>query len=116
MVTVPVFDMKAMILSIVHDDVLMRKENVAPGLDIFTGAVEGGYEGNLNYGEFHTGDAWKPAVKRIAGTSQKYMPFGMIVFGDKSHTDQHGTLSLTPVTFTATFFNHAAEIRFDRTQ
>jgi hypothetical protein len=69
MVTVPVFDMKAMILSIVHDDVLMRKENVAPGLDIFTGAVEGGYEGNLNYGEFHTGDAWKPAVKRIAGTS-----------------------------------------------
>jgi hypothetical protein len=107
MVTVPVFDMKAMILSIVHDQELMRKENFAPGLDIFTGEVDGGYEGNLNYGEFHTGDRWKPAVKRIVGTSKKYMPFGIIVFGDKSHTDLHGTLSLTPVTFTATFFNRA---------
>ena len=33
------------------------------------------------------------------------MPFGMVVFGDKSHTDLHGSLSCTPVTYTATFFN-----------
>ena len=33
------------------------------------------------------------------------MPFGMIIFGDKSHTDLHGSLSTTPITFTATFFN-----------
>lgn len=107
MVTVPVFDMKAMILSIVHNERLMRQENFAPGLDIFTGAVDRGYKENNNYGKFHTGDAWKPAVKRIVGTSKKYMPLGLVVFGDKSHTDQHGTLSLTPVTFTVTFFNHA---------
>ena len=31
MVTVPVFDMKAMILSIVHDERLMHQENFAPG-------------------------------------------------------------------------------------
>jgi hypothetical protein len=33
------------------------------------------------------------------------MPFGMVIFGDKSHTDLHGSLSVTPNTFTATFFN-----------
>ena len=33
------------------------------------------------------------------------MPFGMVIFGDKSHTDQHGTLLVMPITFTATFFN-----------
>jgi hypothetical protein len=33
------------------------------------------------------------------------MPVGLIVFGDKSHTDLHGTLSLMPVTFTLTLFN-----------
>ena len=107
MVTVPVFDMKAMILSIVHDKVLMREENFAPGLDIFMGTVDRSFKGNNNYGETHTGDAWEPAVKRIVGMSKKYMPLGLVVFGDKSHTDQHGTLSLTPDTFTATFFNRA---------
>ena len=107
MVTMPVFDMKAMILSIIHDEQLMRDENFASGLDIFTGAVDRVHEDNYNYGEFHTGDAWKCAVKRIVGTSKKYMPLGLVVFADKSHTDQHGTLSLTPVTFTATFFNRA---------
>ena len=33
------------------------------------------------------------------------MPFGMVVFGNKLHTDQHGSLSVTPIMFTATFFN-----------
>jgi hypothetical protein len=30
------------------------------------------------------------------------MPVGLIVFGDKSHTNLHGTLSLTPIIFTLT--------------
>ena len=36
------------------------------------------------------------------------MPVGLIVFGDKSHTDLHGALSLTPIIFTLTLFNRAA--------
>jgi hypothetical protein len=36
------------------------------------------------------------------------MHVGLIVFGDKSHTDLHGVLSLTPIIFTFTFFNQAA--------
>ena len=33
------------------------------------------------------------------------MPVGMVIFGDKSHTDLHGALALTPIIFTLTFFN-----------
>jgi hypothetical protein len=36
------------------------------------------------------------------------MPVGIIVFGDESHTDLHGTLSLTPIIFTLTLFNRIA--------
>ena len=103
--TVPVYDMKTMILSILHDDTLMRTDNFAPGLDIFTGNVDDECEANNYFGEIHTGDAWLPAKNRICGSTGRYMPFGIIIFGDKSNTDQHGALSVTPITFTATFFN-----------
>ena len=33
------------------------------------------------------------------------MPVGMVIFGDKSHTDLHGALALTPIIFTLTLFN-----------
>ncbi len=35
--TVPVFDVKSMILSIVHNQTIMMEENFAVGYDIFTG-------------------------------------------------------------------------------
>ncbi len=40
-------------------------------------------------------------------TEGPVMPVGIIVFGDKSHTDLHGTLSLTPIIFTLTLFNRS---------
>ena len=103
--TVPVFNIKAMILSILHDSTLMRPENFAEGLDVFTGNVDNNCEANNCYGEIHTGERWIPAKEQFCGTEGKYMPFGIIIFGDKSHTDLHGTLSVTPITFTASFFN-----------
>ncbi len=36
------------------------------------------------------------------------MPIALIVFGDKTHTDLHGTLAVTPLTFTLTRFNKSA--------
>ncbi len=36
------------------------------------------------------------------------MPVALIVFADKSHTDLHGALSLTPIIFTLTLFNCSA--------
>ena len=67
LVTVPVFDAKAMILSLLHDHTVMRKENFAEGYDIFTGKEWKDEECNNKYGEIHTGDAWKPALRRYCG-------------------------------------------------
>jgi hypothetical protein len=36
------------------------------------------------------------------------MPVGLIVLRDKSHTDLHSVLALTPIIFTMTMFNHAS--------
>jgi hypothetical protein len=36
------------------------------------------------------------------------MPVELIVFGDKSHTNLHEILSLTPIIFTLTLFNQTA--------
>ena len=105
--TVPVFDMKAMILSIVHDETLMRDEHIAEGYDIFTGDICN-QSGHTHYGEIHTGKAWNDAKEAYCGEEGKYMPFAIVIFADKSHTDQHGALSVTPITFTPTFFNRKA--------
>ena len=106
--TVSVFDIEAMILSLLSDEELMQPENLAEGYDIFTGAVDENHPDNDKYGEVHTGDAWKPAVMHFCGPDGKIMPIAIIVFGDKSHTDLHGSLSVTPVIFTLTLFNSKA--------
>jgi len=56
--TVSVFDLKAMILSLLLNDNIMRQENFAEGYDVFTGK---GTQLEDVYGEIHTGDAWEPA-------------------------------------------------------
>ena len=39
------------------------------------------------------------------------MPISLIIFGDKTHTDLYGSLSLTPIIFTLTLFNSKAHNR-----
>jgi hypothetical protein len=106
--TVSLFDIEMMILSLLTDESLMKDENLAPGYDIFTGEVSDDHPSNQNYGEVHTGDAWNAAKSRFCGTKGQYMPLGLIVFGDKTHTDLHGSLSVTPIIFSLTLFNSAA--------
>ena len=55
---VPVFDMKSLILSTLHDPALMQPENFANGWDIFTDGVNEEIESNNNYGKIYTSDAW----------------------------------------------------------
>jgi hypothetical protein len=64
---------------------------------------------NYKYGEVHTGDSWLPARDRCYCQNKTGMPVELIVFGEKSHTDLHGALSLTPILFTLTLFNHATQ-------
>jgi hypothetical protein len=105
-VTVPVFDMKEMLASLLTDQTIMVDTNFADGYDVLTGDVDVNNPTNVAYREVHTGDAWIPARDRYCSNPQgPTMPVGLIVFGDKSHTDLYGTLSLTPIIFTLTLFN-----------
>ena len=110
MVTVPVFDTKEMIISILTDKTLMTDKNFAEGYNVLSGDVDPNKTCNEKYGEVHTGDAWIPARNGYCQNDQgiKTMPVALIVFGDKSHTDLHGALALTPVIFTLTLFNWSA--------
>ena len=108
MVTVPVFDARAMIIDILTNPELMMKENIAEGYDIFTGDVDEDHESNQKYGEIHTGDEWIPARDHYCKSDHNLpngMPVALVIFGDKSHTDLHGALALTPIIFTLSFFN-----------
>jgi hypothetical protein len=105
-VIVPVFDMKEMLTSLLTDQTIMVDTNFAEGCDVLTGGVDVNNCSNDKYGEVHIGDAWIPARDQYCSNPQgPTMPVGLIVFGDKSHTNLHGTLFLTPIIFTLTLFD-----------
>jgi hypothetical protein len=60
-VTVPIFNIKEMIISLLTDKSLMRESNFAEGYNVLTGAVDKDHPSNSKYGKIHTGDAWLPA-------------------------------------------------------
>ncbi len=106
--TVPVFDAKSMILDLITNPGTMNERNIAAGYDVFTRNIDETLPENQCYGEIHTGNQWLPARDRYCsnnGERVNEMPIAMIIFGDKSHTDMHGSLSLTPVIFTLSLFN-----------
>jgi hypothetical protein len=101
--------MKEMLTSLLTDQTIMVDTNFAEGYDVLTGGVDVKNPSNDKYGEVHTADAWIPARDRYCSNPQgPTMPVGLIVFGDKSHTNLHGTLSLTPIIFMLTLFNRTA--------
>jgi len=108
--TVAVFDVEAMILSLLTDESLMHEDNLAPGYDLHTGKPT---EPVTHYGEVHTGDAWEPARNHYCGDYEQNMPIALIIFGDKSHFDKHGSLSTTPICFTLSCFNQSARNKVD---
>ncbi len=105
-VTVPVFDTRHMIISLLSDPSVMDEKNFAEGYNVLTGEVDN-HPANTKYGEVHTGGAWLPARDRYC-QNKIDMPVGLIVFGDKSHTDLHGAQSLTLIIFTLKLINRTA--------
>ncbi len=105
-VTVPVIDMKEMLTSLLTDQTIMVDANFAEDYNVLTRGVDVNNPSNDKYGEVHTGDAWISARDRYCSNSQDpTMPVESLVLGDKSHTNLHRTLSLTPIIFTLTLFN-----------
>jgi hypothetical protein len=81
----------------------------AEGCNVLTGDVNNNNPCNHKYGEVHTDDAWIPARDRFCtNPHHPTIPVGLIVFGDKIHTNLHGTLALTPIIFTLTLFSQTA--------
>jgi len=105
-VTVPVFDVKAVILSILHDPQRMQSHNFAPGYDIYTGRPTDTQYSFLD--EIHTGSVWQSARDFYCGTDNNNFPLGLLCFYDKTHTDLFGSLSCAPFIITFSFFNEAA--------
>jgi hypothetical protein len=84
----------------------MSNTNIAEGYNVLTGNVDNNNPCNQKYGEVHAGESWLPTRDRYCTNPNSLtMPVGLIVFGDKSHNDLHGTLALTPFIFTLTLFN-----------
>jgi hypothetical protein len=105
--TVPAFDIKEMIISMLRDKTLITESNFAECYNVLTGGIDMMNPSNQKYGEVHTGEAWLPAQNKYCGRNEGKinMPVALIVFGDKSHTDLHQVLLLTPIIFTMTLFN-----------
>ena len=73
-VTVPIFYIKEMIISLLTDNSLIKETNFAEGYNVLTGKVD------INkLGKFHTGDAWVPAQDQYCLlTDGPVMPVGII--------------------------------------
>ena len=106
--TMSVFNMEAMILSLLQDPELMKEENLVSNYDLYTGKPTSPV---THYGEIHTGEAWEPARQHFCGDVEKNMPLGLVIFADKSHFDKHGALATTPFIFTLSIFNEHARNR-----
>ena len=102
---VSVFDVEAMIQLLLMDTSLMNPKNIDHGYDIFSGKSIGP---NNCYGKIHMGNAWEPACHHFCGNEPHNTPIALVVFGDKSHLDMHGSLSTLPLIFTLSCFNQEA--------
>jgi len=105
-VTVPIFDVKSVILSMLHDRTRMQPKNFAHGYDLFSGKVTAAQSTDVN--EIHTGALWNSAVEFYCQHDSNVLPLAMVCFYDKTHTDLHGSLSCAPFVMTFSFFNEKA--------
>ena len=51
---------------------------------------------------------YTPVISGIQQRTDNEIPIALILFGDKSHTDLHGSLSVTPIICTLSLFNRSA--------
>ena len=104
-VTVPIFDVKAVILSILHDTKRMQTKHFAHGYDLFSGKPT---SSTTTMHEIHTGALWNTARNYYCRDTMNAFPLALVCFYDKTHTDLHGALSCAPFVMTFSFFNEKA--------
>ena len=64
-------------------------------------------------GDIHTGDRYRRLYVHYRGPDGRVVVCSLILFGDKTHTDQNGNLCMEPYSFTLGIFNRATRMRPD---
>jgi hypothetical protein len=100
--TVPIFDVKAILVAFLNDPLQMHEENFAPNYDIFSGKV---MERNQTLVGIHTGSLWEPARQRYCGDNPNAFPLALVCFYGKTNTNVFGSLSCAPFICTPSFLN-----------
>jgi len=100
--TVPVFDVKALLISFLNDPQRMKKQNIASNYDIFTGKPTITTD---IIDEIHTGSIWEEARREFCGDDPSAFPLGLVCFYDKTHTDVYGSLACAPFIAIPSFLN-----------
>jgi hypothetical protein len=75
--TVPVFNVKAILLSILHDPIKMQDHNIVNRYDLFTGESTISV---MHYNEIHTGDLWSSACEHYPGDDSGVFPLALVCF------------------------------------
>ncbi len=81
--TVPIFDVKALLIAFLNDPLRMRQENFAFNYDIFTGKAK---LPTSTLDEIHTGSVWEQARQKYCGDDPDVFPLALVCFYDKTST------------------------------
>jgi hypothetical protein len=100
-VRITTHDIRQAIYSLLSDPVLMEEENLIFHDDLFEEPVK--HSNVLN--DINDGDAYYAAYQVHVKQKRRDVLCPIILFIDKTHTDQHGKLTLEPVTMTLGIFN-----------
>jgi hypothetical protein len=101
-VTVPIFDVKALLIAFLNDPLRMLYKNFAYNYDIFTGKPK---LPTSTLDEIHTGSLCEQARQKYCGDDPDAFPVALVCFYDKTNTDVFGSLSCEPFICTPLFLN-----------
>jgi hypothetical protein len=100
--TVPIFDVKALLIAFLNDPLRMRYENFVSNYDILRGKAK---SPTSTLDEIHTGSLWEHARQKYCGDDPYAFPLALVCFYDKTNTHVFGSLSCAPFICTPSFLN-----------
>jgi hypothetical protein len=100
--TVPIFDVKVLLLAFLNDPLQMRNENFASNYDIIMGKPTLPI---MNLDKIHTGYQFEKEREHYCGNYPDDFSLALIAFYNKTHTDLFGSLACAPFIVTPSFLN-----------